>query len=149
VVLGKSITSGIPLGAYGMTAAVARVLDSPPASFGEGWRPGHALRQRALDGGCRVMLEEVLPADRYDHAAALSERVSDGIEAVAAAHGLLWRAHRLFNRSGYTHGPELPANALEARASFDRELYTLQRLYMANRGVWDGIEMAGPACGIT
>ena len=58
------------------------------------------------------------------------------------------RAHRLYNRSGYTHGPELPANAIESRAGFDRELYNLQRLYMANRGVWDAIEMAGPACGI-
>jgi glutamate-1-semialdehyde 2,1-aminomutase len=50
--------------------------------------------------------------------------------------------------SGHTHGPELPTNALEARASFDRELYSLQRLYMANRGIWEAIETAGPACGI-
>jgi hypothetical protein len=40
VVLGKSTSSGIPLGAYGMTAAVARVLEIPPASFGEGVATG-------------------------------------------------------------------------------------------------------------
>jgi hypothetical protein len=28
------------------------------------------------------------------------------------------------------------------------ELYNLQRLYMANRGVWEAIDSAGPACGI-
>ena len=37
---------------------------------------------------------------------------------------------------------------MEARASFDLELYNLQRLYMANRGVWEAIDSAGPACGI-
>ena len=43
--------------------------------------------------------------------------------------------------------PELPANALEARATFDLELYNLQRIYMANRGIWEAIDSAGPACG--
>ena len=96
----------------------------------------------------RVTLTEVLTEPAYEHAAALGARLADGIEAVAAANELDWRAHRLFNRSGYTHGPELPANAVEARASFDLELYNLQRLYMANRGVWEAIDSAGPACGI-
>jgi glutamate-1-semialdehyde 2,1-aminomutase len=32
LVLGKSISSGIPLGAYGMTATVADVLERPPGS---------------------------------------------------------------------------------------------------------------------
>jgi hypothetical protein len=35
-----------------------------------------------------------------------------------------------------------------ARATFDAELYNVQRLYMANRGVWEAIDSAGPACGI-
>ena len=133
-----------------MTGAVARVLERPPtAPFGEGVATGGTLFGNALSmAAARMTLEEVLTADRYEHAAAVGERLADGIEAVAAAHGLPWRAHRLYNRSGYTHGPELPANAIESRAGFDRELYNLQRLYMANRGVWDAIETAGPACGI-
>ena len=84
----------------------------------------------------------------YERAAAAGHRLADGIEAVAEANGLPWRAHRLFNRSGYTHSPELPANALQARATFDRELYNLQRLHMANRGIWEAIDSAGPACGM-
>jgi glutamate-1-semialdehyde 2,1-aminomutase len=36
----------------------------------------------------------------------------------------------------------------EARASFDLELFNTQRLYVANRGVWEAIDSAGPACGI-
>ena len=96
----------------------------------------------------RVVLTEVLTEAAYEHAATLGARLADGIDSTAADHDLPWRAHRLYNRSGYTHGPDLPSNALEARASFDVELFNVQRLYMANRGVWEAIDSAGPACGI-
>jgi glutamate-1-semialdehyde 2,1-aminomutase len=150
LVLGKSISSGIPLGAYGMTAAVADVLERPAsASFADVVATGGTLFANALSmAAARVTLEEVLTDHRYEHAAALGERLADGIEAAAAAHALRWRAHRLYNRSGYTHAPELPSNAVEARATFHAELYNLQRLYMVNRGVWEAIDSAGPACGI-
>jgi glutamate-1-semialdehyde 2,1-aminomutase len=42
----------------------------------------------------------------------------------------------------------LPSLAPRSRASFDLELFNAQRLYMANRGVWEAIDSAGPACGI-
>jgi glutamate-1-semialdehyde 2,1-aminomutase len=150
LVMGKSISSGIPLGAYGMTATVARVLQSrPSASFADVVATGGTLFANALSmAAARVTLAEVLTARSYEHAAALGGRLADGIEAAAAAHGLRWRPHRLYNRSGYTHAPELPANAVDARATFDAELYNMQRLYMANRGVWEAIDSAGPACGI-
>ena len=110
---------------------------------------GGTLFANALSmAAARVTLAEVLTVDAYEHAAALGGRLAGGIEAVAAAHGLRWRAHRLYNRSGYTHAPDLPTNAVEARDTFDGELYNLQRLYMANRGVWEAIDSAGPACGI-
>lgn len=35
-----------------------------------------------------------------------------------------------------------------SRATFDIELYELQRLYMTNRGIWEAISSAGPACGV-
>jgi glutamate-1-semialdehyde 2,1-aminomutase len=150
LVVGKAIAGGIALGAYGMTAAVARVLEQgPSASYGELVATGGTLFANALSlAASRVTLEELLTEEAYEHAAGLGERLADGIEAAAGDHDLPWRAHRLYNRSGYTHAPELPANATEARATFDLELYNLQRLYMANRGVWEAIDSAGPACGI-
>lgn len=150
LVMGKSIASGIPLGAYGMTADVAAVLEHrPSASYAEEVATGGTLFGNALSlAAARVTLAEVLTDEAYEHAAALGARLADGIESVTAANDLPWCAHRLFNRSGYTHAPELPANALEARATFDIELFNLQRLYMANRGVWEAIDSAGPACGI-
>jgi glutamate-1-semialdehyde 2,1-aminomutase len=149
LVMGKSISGGIPLGVYGMTEAVAGVLDEPTSAWGEGVATGGTLFANALSlAAARVTLGEVLTEPAYEHAATLGARLADGIESVAADNGLRWRAHRLFNRSGYTHGPELPSNAAEARASFDLELFNLQRLYMANRGIWEAIDSAGPACGI-
>lgn len=150
VVIGKSIAGGVPIGAYGMAEAVAATLVH---------RPGAALRDEVATGGtlfanalcmaaARATLHEVLIDEAYEHAAALGQRLADGIERIAGAHCFDWRAHRLYNRSGYTHARELPTNAIEARATFDIELYELQRLYMANRGVWEAISTAGPACGI-
>ena len=150
LVMGKSIAGGIPLGAYGMSHEVAAVLDHRPgASFGEEIATGGTLFGNALSmAAARATLHEVLTPEAYEHAAMLGDRLADGIEAIASENGMDWRAHRLYNRSGYTHGPQLPSNATEARASFDIDLYELQRLYMANRGIWEAISSAGPACGI-
>jgi glutamate-1-semialdehyde 2,1-aminomutase len=149
LVLGKAISGGIPLGAYGMTERVAAVLDNPDAAWGDGVATGGTLFGNALSlAAARVTLEQVLTDDAYDHAAALGGQLADGIEVIATGNNFDWRAHRLFNRSGYTHGPDLPSSAADARASFDSELYNIQRIYMANRGIWEAIDSAGPAAGI-
>ena len=149
LVLGKSISGGLPLGAYGMSTPVADVLENPDAGWADGVATGGTLFGNALSmAAARVTLEEVLTDEAYEHAAALGRQLADGIESAARGHGLDWRAHRLFNRSGYTHGPALPRNAAEAFGSFDTHLFNIQRVYMANRGIWDAIDSAGPAAGI-
>jgi glutamate-1-semialdehyde 2,1-aminomutase len=150
LVIGKSIAGGIPLGAYGMTKPLAALLEHRlGASYGEEIATGGTLFANALSlAATRATLTQVLTEDVYEQAAMLGAKLADGIEAAAAANGFDWRAHRLFNRSGYTHADKLPSNAIEARATFDVELYELQRLYMANRGVWEAVSSAGPACGI-
>jgi glutamate-1-semialdehyde 2,1-aminomutase len=150
LVIGKSIAGGVPIGAYGMTKAVAAVLEHQPgASFGEEIATGGTLFANALSmAAARATLGEVLTEEAYEHAAMLGQILADGIERIAGANGFEWRAHRLYNRSGYTHASHLPTDAIEARATLDLELYNLQRLYMANRGIWEAISSAGPACGI-
>jgi len=150
LVIGKSIAGGVAIGAYGMTETVGGMLaHRPGASFGEGVATGGTLFGNALCmAAARATLQEVLTESAYDHAAALGQKLADGIERIADENGFGWRAHRLYNRSGYTHARQLPTNAIEARATFDSELYNLQRLYMANRGIWEAISTAGPACGI-
>ena len=111
LVMGKSIASGVPLGAYGMTAEVAR-CSSTVGVCREEVATGGTLFANALSmAAARVTLADVLTDEAYEHASALGARLADGIEAVGCAHDLGWRAHRLFNRSGYTHAPELPLNA--------------------------------------
>ncbi|MFI5099326.1 MAG: aminotransferase class III-fold pyridoxal phosphate-dependent enzyme [Actinomycetes bacterium] len=144
VVIGKSIGGGVPVGAYGMTPPLAVAMEA------EGWwATGGTLFGSALQmAACRATLEEVLLDESYEQAARLGGRLADGIDAAADSVGLPWRAHRLFNRSGYCFGGTQPRNAAEARADFDSDLWSLLRVYAANRGVWEAIEGAGPAAGV-
>jgi glutamate-1-semialdehyde 2,1-aminomutase len=96
----------------------------------------------------RATLTEVLTTDAYERTARLGERLADGIERAATSAGLPWRSHRLFARSGYAFGGSLPRTAAEARASHDPGLWRLLRLWMANRGVWEAMEWAGPAVSV-
>jgi glutamate-1-semialdehyde aminotransferase len=76
--LGKSIAGGVPLGAYGMTEAVARTLDPP---LGEVAVSGIAVDEVATGGtifanalsmaAARAALTEVLTPDAFDRTAAL------------------------------------------------------------------------------
>ena len=45
---------------------------------------------------------------------------------------------------GYWFSQDLPRNALEVRAGDDLELRALIRVYMANRGIWEGGYWLGP-----
>ncbi len=148
--MGKAIGGGVPIGAYGMRAELAERFVAAAAVEGGEIATGGTLFASALSLACaRAALDEVLTEQAYDHAGELGAVLADGIEAAAAEAGLDWRAHRLYTRSGYTHGPQLPRDAHAAAATFDRPLYEVQRLFFANRGVWDAIYSAGPAVGFT
>ena len=137
-----------------------RVRHDRAAGFGAGGAVHGLLGEEIATGGtlfanalsltaARVTLNEVLTEEAYEHAAALGGRLADGIEAQAAAHGLPWRAHRLFNRSGLHARARAPRRTpLRPVPASTLELYNLQRLFMANRGIWEAVDTAGPACGI-
>ena len=105
---------------------------------------GNALSMAAA----RAALTEVLTAEAYERTAALGARISDGIDQIARSAGLPWRSHRLYARSGYCFSGIQPTNAEQGRADLDADLWRLLRVYMANRGVWEAIEGAGPAASI-
>lgn len=151
VVVGKSIGAGIPMGAYGMTEAVARVLEEETGGYSAGEvvpevATGGTLFGNALQmAAARAALTEVLTDEAYEGASALGTRLAGGIESAAASAGLPWKAHRLGPRSGYAFDGVLPRTAAESRASHDAELFRYLRLSMVNRGVWEAMEWAGPA----
>ena len=141
VTIGKSIAGGVPLGAYGMIEPLAQELDLK--------RQGNVATGGTLFGNplsmaaARAALTKVLTPAAYEHTAALGARLADGIESALLAARLPWTAQRFGPRSGHWHGPE-PKTGLEALALRDRPLTVAQRLWMANRGVWEALPGAGP-----
>jgi glutamate-1-semialdehyde 2,1-aminomutase len=149
--LGKSLGGGVPIGAYGMSEALARHLRDAPAPAGApaesvaGVAAGGTLYGNALSlAAARATLDQVLTDDGFDRTSRLGARLADGIDSAFQSAGLDWRAQRLYSRSGFAFGPGPPRNAADARASARPDVHCLLRLYMANRGVWESVITAGP-----
>jgi glutamate-1-semialdehyde 2,1-aminomutase len=151
ITIGKSIASGVPLGAYGMSEAVAEAMQRPTGRYDEkptvatgGTLFGNPLSMAAA----RATMGSVLTDEAYARTHVLGARLADGIEKTIGDAGLPWTTHRFWPRSGVTFAPAMPRNALEAYASQDITLTQLHRVYLANRGVWEAIAGAGPTCSI-
>ena len=151
ITVGKSIAGGVPLGAYGMTDAVAETLRRPAGRDDEksviatgGTLFGNPLSMAAA----KATLSEVLIDEAYEHTHVLGARLADGIETAISGAGLAWTTHRFWPRSGYTFAPSMPRNADEAYETLDVPLRRLMRVYFANRGVWEAIIGAGPTCSV-
>ncbi|MBI3647648.1 MAG: aminotransferase class III-fold pyridoxal phosphate-dependent enzyme [Actinobacteria bacterium] len=147
VTTGKSIASGVPLGAYGMTEAVAGALEEP-AGTRNGKRvvaTGGTLFGNPLSmAAARATMAEVLTGETYEHTQALGGRLADGIEGAIRSAGLPWTAHRFWPRSGVTFAATMPRDAREGYENLDVPLRRALRVHLANRGVWDAIVGAGP-----
>ncbi len=154
VTLGKSIGGGVAIGAYGMREEIASRLQAIDEYGGPGGGEEEVATGGTLFGNplqmaaARAALLEVLTNDAYERTAALGGRIANGIEAIAGSAGLPWKAHRLFPRSGYAFDGELPRTGAAARGAHDAPLWRLLRLWMANRGVWEAMEWAGPAVSV-
>jgi glutamate-1-semialdehyde 2,1-aminomutase len=148
---GKGIAGGIPIGAYGMTSALADLVEhnlADETGHKAGVALGGTLFANALSLACaEVVLTELTTPAEHHRIAGLGARLADGIEAAARGHGLDWRAHRFGARSGYCLSPELPRTAKEADVSLDPLFADARRAYFANRGVWDAISTSGPHVG--
>jgi glutamate-1-semialdehyde aminotransferase len=152
VTAGKSIAGGVPFGAWGMTDAIADVLEQRKGPDGEradlvatgGTIFGNALAMAAA----RAVLTEVLTPAAYAHTQRLGGRLADGMRASVARHGLPWHIPHVGPRAGYTFRPTPIRNAAEGRAAADELLTRLIRVWLANRGVWEAIVGAGPVCSV-
>jgi len=137
--IGKAVAGGVPMGAYGVTPALAGHLD-----VAENIATGGTLFGNPLSAAAAVAaLTEVLVPEAYAHTAALGGVLADGIEAAIAATGLPWTTYRFGPRAGQWYGPK-PRTGGEAYARTDPELTALLRIWMANRGIWEALPGAGP-----
>jgi glutamate-1-semialdehyde 2,1-aminomutase len=137
LVIGKTIGGGIPVAAYGMTAAVAEqvraavpVEDSDVGGIG-GTLAGYALSMAAA----RAALGEVLTAAAFDRMMPLAERWEAGVKDVIARHGAPWSVTRLGARAEYHFMPDPPKDGADQIAHADPELERLLHLWVMNRGV--------------
>ncbi|MEX0983544.1 MAG: aminotransferase class III-fold pyridoxal phosphate-dependent enzyme [Actinomycetota bacterium] len=139
ITIGKAVAGGIPMGAYGLTPALADELDPHRNIATGGTLFGNALSAAAA----RAALTEVLVPEAYAHASGLGADLAGGIEAAIAEAGLPWTAIRFGPRTGQWYGPQ-PRTGEEALGLTDALLTRLLRIWMANRGVWDALPGAGP-----
>src|SRR5215212_2915467 len=139
--IGKAVAGGIPMGAYGVTPALAAELDVERNVATGGTLFGNPLSAAAA----RATLTEVLAPAAYARAAAAGARLADGIDDAIAAAGLPWTTIRFGPRSGQWYGPE-PRTGEQAHGLVDMELTRLLRIWMANRGIWEALPGAGPTC---
>ena len=139
VTIGKAVAGGVPLGVYGVTAALGDELDVSRNIATGGTLFGNPLSAAAA----KAALTEVLVPDAYAHTSALGAELADGIEAAITSSGIPWTVIRLGPRSGQWYGPQ-PRTGAEAFALADMELTRLMRIWLANRGVWEALPGAGP-----
>jgi len=137
VVVGKAIGSGIPAGAFGMTAELAqRVRDSLDLEDIDVGGVGGTLAGNAVSmAGIRATLGEVLTAEVYP---AMIERAAEwtaGVQAALDEFRVPWQVTQLGARSEYSFLPQAPHDGREAADADDFELQQYLHLHALNRGI--------------
>lgn len=137
VTLGKPVAGGVPIGAYGMSAAVAdRVLQAVVPDAADVGGVGGTLAANALSlAAARATLEGVLTDEAFSHMSALAARFESGVIDVLDRTGLDWHVTRIGARVEYMAGVRSPRDGAEAEAAFDPAIDRFLHLFMLNRGV--------------
>ena len=154
ITLCKAIGGGLALGAYGMTEAVAAILepqtdaDQPNFATAAVVATGGTLFGNALSmATARCTLERVMTKEAHQRANDGGGRLANGIQKTIERHDFSWSAIHFYCRSGYFFAPDLPSNSRQMQQYENVALRQLIRLYLANRGVWEAIYLASPGVG--
>ncbi len=142
-VIGKAVGGGIPVGLYGVSAAVAEqfwrivpkvnpalVKQSAHLGFG-GTLAGSAVQVAAVRG----VLEHVLTDAAFASMLRLAERLAAGARALIAEAGLPWYVAQSGARVETMYAPQAPRNAGDVARGRDGTLEALLHVYFMNRGV--------------
>jgi glutamate-1-semialdehyde 2,1-aminomutase len=135
--IGKPIGSGVPAGAYGVSAEVAeRMFASPAADYEDTGGVGGTLAGNALSlAAMRVTLGHVLTDQAFAGMIGLGERFEAGVNDVIARGALPWHVTRIGCRAEYLFTADRPRTGAEAAANKDPDLDAFVHLYLLNRGV--------------
>jgi glutamate-1-semialdehyde 2,1-aminomutase len=137
VTIGKAIGGGIPVGAYGLSAALADTLlgraDLDLVDMGGvgGTLAGNPVSMAAT----RATLTSVLTEQAFAGMIATATAFADGIRKLIDTHALPWSVAQLGARVEYRFASPAPRNGTESAASADGELEDFLHVYLANRGI--------------
>jgi glutamate-1-semialdehyde 2,1-aminomutase len=151
VTLGKSLGAGVPIGAYGVSAAVRdRVLADKEGDYFDWGGVGGTLAGNALSlAAARATLAGVLTDDAFARMAATCARYVAGVEDVFVRHGAPWSIVALGARAEFHFTPEPPRSGSEAHAAIDPLLDDVLHAALLNRGVmltpFHNMALMGPA----
>ena len=136
VVIGKTIGGGIPVAAYGMSAAIARRLEALmvghdlDVSGVGGTLTGSALAMSAM----KATLSSSLLEQDFVKTIGLAKAWAEGVKSVCEEFDLNWHVQQLGCRAEYWFCPP-PANGAQAAASVKPELEAYLHLAALNRGI--------------
>lgn len=153
--IGKSIAAGVPLGAYGMTEAIAAHIVPPDEHHVvsgvavDQVSTGGTLFANALSMAAgRAALLDVLTEEAFARTAELGRRMADGLRLAIQAVGLPWTVVQHGSHAAYVFADHAPRNGEQARAADDPRLRALMRVWLANRGVWESGWWLGPTVSV-
>ncbi|WP_426571617.1 transaminase [Aquihabitans sp. McL0605] len=140
VTLGKSFAGGVPIGAYGLSAAVAARLqakvDASDADLVDVGGVGGTLAGNALSlAAARATLGEVLTDDAFVAMIDLATSFTAGVQATLDRHDLPWSIVQLGARAEYRFARPAPRTGTESAAAGDDDVEEYLHLAMANRGI--------------
>ena len=140
VTLGKSFAGGVPIGAYGLSTAVAERLaarvDADGADLVDVGGVGGTLAGNPLSlAAARATLAEVLTPAAFVGMIERATRFTAGVQAVLDRHDLPWSVVQLGARAEYRFARPAPRTGTESAAAGDDEVEELLHLALANRGI--------------
>ncbi len=137
VTLGKSIAGGVPIGAYGVSAAVAdRIAAEIDTGMVDTSGIGGTLAGNPLClAAARGTLEHVLTDDAFARMIELGSRFHRGVQDVIDRHRVPWTVEGLGARAELRFAAVKPRNGGESRAAHDAEVEEWLHLYLLNRGI--------------
>ena len=137
VTIGKAIAGGIPIGAYGVSAAVGKGIDAlDEADLIDVGGVGGTLAGNPLSlAAARATLEEVLTPAAFAGMTELCDRFVAGVRAVLAEQRVPWSIVQLGARAELAFAPDPPRSGGASAALHDSALEDALHLFLLNRGV--------------
>jgi glutamate-1-semialdehyde 2,1-aminomutase len=137
VTLGKAIAGGIPIGAYGVTAALAERIESlDEADLVDVGGVGGTLAGNALSlAAARATLAEELTDEAFARMIALCDRLVAGVRDALEAHAVPWSIVQLGARAELAFALEPPTSGGASAELGNPDLEDALHLFLLNRGV--------------